>query len=80
MMTLYKGYYRRKLTEINAKKLFKKQTNKFIEFEGEVIDVNPDELQSMPDEMCKALKLFLGSLTLGSCGKNAGDRGLQHPE
>lgn len=53
MMTLYKGYYRRKLTEINAKKLIKKQVKKYIEFEGQILDVNPEELQSMPDEMCK---------------------------
>ena len=53
MMTLFKGYYRRKLTEINAKKLLKKQTTKYIEFEGHMVDVNLEELQSMPDEMCK---------------------------
>lgn len=57
LMTLYKGYYRRKLGEINAKKLIKKHARKHIEFEGEILDVNLDELQSMPDELCKFLNL-----------------------
>lgn len=80
MMTLYKGYYRRKLTEINAKKLIKKQVKKYIEFEGQLMDVNPEEMQSMPDEMCKYLSFGDGKLTLKSCRKNARNSPVQHPE
>lgn len=53
LMTAFKGYFRRKLTEINQKKLIQKAPKKHIEFYGEMAEVNANDFKSITDERCK---------------------------